>query len=76
MKEELIICDPKILSGKPILKGTRISVAFILQCFASGMTTEKILLGYPTLTREGITAALEYAAKNFEGEEIHFIGAK
>ncbi|OGL39133.1 MAG: hypothetical protein A2042_07990 [Candidatus Schekmanbacteria bacterium GWA2_38_11] len=68
MKEELIICDPKILSGKPILKETRISVAFILQCFASGITTEEILRGYPALTREGITAALEYAAKNFEGD--------
>ena len=73
MKEELIVSDPKILSGKPIVKGTRISVAFILQCFASGMTTEEILHGYPTLTHEGIIAALEYAARDFEGEEIHYI---
>ncbi|MBI5375081.1 MAG: DUF433 domain-containing protein [Candidatus Schekmanbacteria bacterium] len=75
MKKETIICDPKILSGKPVVKGTRISVAFILQCLASGMSIEDILHGYPTLTREGILSALDYAARNFEGEEIHSISA-
>ena len=76
MKKELIVCNPQILSGKPIVKGTRISVAFILQCFASGMSVEEILRGYPTLTREGVIAALQYAARNFEGEEIHSLEVK
>jgi uncharacterized protein (DUF433 family) len=72
MGEELIISDPEILNGKPIVKGTRVSVALILQCIASGMTKEDILRGYPTLTREGLEAALDFAARQFQGEEVRF----
>ncbi len=72
MGEALIVCDPEILNGKPIVKGTRISVALIIQCIASGMTKEDILRGYPTLTQEGLEAALDFAARQFEGEEIRF----
>jgi uncharacterized protein (DUF433 family) len=70
MIEKWITFDPEILSGKPIIKGTRISVAVILQCIASGMTVEGILRGYPTLTREGVLAALEFTAQQMAGEEI------
>lgn len=59
----LIICDPNILNGKPIVKGTRISVALILQNIASGMAKEDILRGYPTLTKEGLDAALDFAVR-------------
>jgi uncharacterized protein (DUF433 family) len=72
MGEELIISDSEILNGKPIVKGTRISVALILQCIASGMTKEDILRGYPTLTPEGLEAALDFAARQFQGEEVRF----
>jgi uncharacterized protein (DUF433 family) len=70
MNSDLIICDPEILSGKPVVKGTRISVALILQCLASGMTRAEILRGYPTLTEEGLNSALDYAARQFQGEEV------
>ena len=70
MVEKWIVCDSEILSGKPIIKGTRISVATILQCVASGMTIDDILRGYPTLTKEGVLAALEFAAQQMAGEEI------
>lgn len=77
MTEGLIISDPDILNGKPIVKGTRISVGLILQCLASGMSKEDILRGYPTLTREGLEAALDFAARQFEGEEVRvFTGRK
>lgn len=66
----LIVCDPNILNGKPVIKGTRISVALILQNIASGMSKEDILRGYPTITREGLDAALDFAARQFQGEEI------
>jgi len=66
----LIVCDPNILNGKPIIKGTRISVALVLQNIASGMSKEDILSGYPTITREGLDAALDFAARQFQGEEI------
>jgi uncharacterized protein (DUF433 family) len=70
MNENLIVCDPEILNGKPIIKGTRISVALILQCIASGMTKEDILRGYPTLTPERLEEAFDFAARQFQGEEI------
>lgn len=58
-KKLLIECNPKVLSGKPVIKGTRLSVAYVLQCIASGMTIDDILRGHPHLTQEGIMAALE-----------------
>jgi uncharacterized protein (DUF433 family) len=72
MRESLIVSDPDILGGKPVVRGTRISVALILQCLASGMTREEILRGYPTLTEEGLDSALDYAARQFQGEEVRF----
>mgnify|MGYP001594890830 CR=1 FL=1 len=65
-QNSLIVCDPNILNSKPVIKGTRISVALILQNIASGMSKEDILRGYPTITREG----LDFAARQFQGEEI------
>lgn len=73
MAEEWIVCDPEILSGKPIVRGTRISVAVILQCAASGMGIDDILRGYPSLTKEGVLAALEFAAKQMAGEEVRIM---
>ncbi len=69
-QNSLIVCDPNILNSKPVIKGTRISVALILQNIASGMSKEDILRGYPTITREGLDAALDFAARQFQGEEI------
>ena len=60
--EEFIVCDPAILSGKPVVRGTRIAVAQILQYLASGMTVEDMLREFPPLTREGVEAALDFAA--------------
>lgn len=51
----------------------RISVALILQCIASGMSKEDICRGYPTLTKEGLEAALDFAARQFQGEEVRFL---
>ena len=74
MKKNLIVYDPAILNGKPIVKGTRISVALILQCLSSGMSKEDILRGHPTLTQKGLEAALEFAAQQFQGEEVRVLG--
>lgn len=56
-----ITADPAILGGKPCIKGTRLSVEFILELLASGATREKILNTYPQLTAESIEEALHYA---------------
>jgi uncharacterized protein (DUF433 family) len=60
---ERISADPAILVGKPIIKGTRISVELILDWLASGWSFEQILEAYPHIAREDILAALAFAAE-------------
>lgn len=56
-----IIVDPEIMVGKPIIKGTRITVELILCLLARGMTIKEILKNYPRLEKEDILACLKYA---------------
>lgn len=70
MAFEYITSDPGILGGKPCIKGTRISVAFILELFAGGATHQDILQAYPHLPPEGVEEALRYAASAFKNEYI------
>jgi uncharacterized protein (DUF433 family) len=64
--KERIVSDKEILLGKPIIKGTRISIEFILERLADGWTEEKILESYPHLSREDIHAVFAYLkAKTF-----------
>lgn len=56
-----IIANAKILGGKPVIKGTRISVEFILELMASGVSEGEILEDYPHLTQEDVYACLRYA---------------
>jgi uncharacterized protein (DUF433 family) len=57
-----IIVDPEILAGKPLIRGTRIAVEFILELMAAGESESDILADYPGLTREDILACLSYAS--------------
>ncbi len=63
-----ITTNPEILGGKPIIKGTRISVEFIIELLASHVTENEILLDYPDLTKEDISACLTYAAHALKNE--------
>ncbi len=63
-----ITANPNILGGKPIIKGTRISVEFILQLLASHVTEDEIILDYPHLSKEDIQACLIYAADALKNE--------
>ena len=68
-----IITNQDISGGKPIIKGTRISVALILEILASGGSFEEILTAYDHLTREDILACLEYAhriVENVQGTSL------
>jgi uncharacterized protein (DUF433 family) len=58
-----ITIDPNVLAGKPVIRGTRISVEFILDLLANGWTIEEILENYPQLEGEDVIAALKYAAE-------------
>ena len=59
---ERIVVDPKILAGKPVIRGTRLAVEFILELLAAGQSESDILTNYPGLTREDILACLSYAS--------------
>ncbi|WP_456327748.1 DUF433 domain-containing protein [Archaeoglobus sp.] len=69
-EEERIVVDPKVMVGKPIIKGTRIPVDAIIRRLAEGMSIEEILKEYPNLTIEDIKSALRYAAKVVSGEDV------
>jgi len=65
-----IVSDPEILGGKPIIKGTRISVEMILEWVASGGGRDDILEAHPHLSAEDVDQALKYAAKSVKNEVI------
>lgn len=65
-----IISDPAILGGKPVVRGTRLSVEFLLELFASGATRGDILKKYPHLALADIEQALGYAAASVRNEII------
>lgn len=72
--KQRIVVDPKILTGKPIIKGTRISVEFILDRTAGGWSLDDILESYPHLTREDVLAAHSFAAELFKEDTFVAIG--
>lgn len=61
--------DPKKMGGKPVIKGTRIPVYFILELLANGWSFEDILENYPQLTKEDILAAIRYASMILKEEQ-------
>jgi uncharacterized protein (DUF433 family) len=66
----IIVIDPKICSGKPVIRGSRIMVKNILGMVAGGYAMDQILNTYPELTREMVQAALEYAAAVIDEEQV------
>lgn len=69
--KERITVNPKVLTGKPIIKGTRIAIEFILELLANGWTTEEILKNYPQLRKEDIVASLKYATEILTEEKVY-----
>jgi uncharacterized protein (DUF433 family) len=69
--KDCIGIDPNILVGKPVIKGTRIAVEFIVELLAEGWTHEQILKNYPHLTAEDIQAALRYASEMMKQEKVY-----
>ena len=68
--EDRIIVDPKICSGKPYIRGTRIMVKNILGMIAGGYSMERILEAYPELTQEDVAAALDYTSQVIDEEKV------
>jgi uncharacterized protein (DUF433 family) len=64
MNTNLIVSDPKIMLGKPVIRGTRLTVEMVLEKLAAGETVDQLLEAHPRLTQEGVQAALAYAAQS------------
>ena len=71
MTQQLIVSDPKIMMGQPLVAGTRITVDLILEKLATGETFEQLLQAHPRLTREGIQAALNFAREALRADVIY-----
>jgi uncharacterized protein (DUF433 family) len=69
--EDRIIADPKILVGKPVIKGTRISVELVLDLMAQGWTDEQIMASYPHITAEDLRACFAYASEVLHSERVY-----
>jgi uncharacterized protein (DUF433 family) len=72
--ENRIVIDPKILTGKPVIRGTRLAVECVLDLLAQGWTEAQILDQYPGLTRDDILACLRYAAESLKSERVYPVG--
>ncbi len=68
---DLIVSNPKVMVGKPVIRGTRITVELILEKFAAGLTEEQLLRAHPHITREGIRAALAFAAEALQASVVY-----
>lgn len=69
--ENVIVIDPDILVGKPIIRGTRLSVDFIINLLAQGWPEAEILRNYPGLTTADIQACLAYARDTLQAEKVY-----
>jgi uncharacterized protein (DUF433 family) len=67
---ERIIADPRILAGKPVVKGTRIAVGLVLEELAQNPDVTELLAAHPDLTRDDVQACLAYAKDVVTGEEV------
>ncbi len=72
--EQRISSDPRVMAGKPVIRGTRIPVELIVRMLAQGIPDEEILREYPRLQEEDIRAALAYAAEVLAEEEVFPVG--
>jgi len=71
MGKQLIVSNPNVMMGKPVVAGTRITVELILEKLAAGETVEQLLEAHPRLTREAIQAALMFAAEALRADVMY-----
>ncbi|HTU93780.1 MAG TPA: DUF433 domain-containing protein [Gemmataceae bacterium] len=69
--QDRIQVDSGVLTGKPVIRGTRLAVEFLIELLAEQWTHEQILKNYPQLTEEDIQAALHYAAEVLKQEHVY-----
>ena len=68
-----ITTDPQILAGKPVIRGTRLALDFVLGLFAAGWTEDQVLENYPSLTADGLRAVFAFVAEVLQDETLYLI---
>jgi uncharacterized protein (DUF433 family) len=68
--QDRIVVDSKVLTGKPVVRGTRISVELVVDLLAAGWSHQQILDSYPHLTEEDVRACLSYASELLREEQV------
>ena len=71
MRQQLIVSDPSIMMGKPVVAGTRITVELILDKLAAEESVDQLLDAHPRLTREAVYAALAFAAEALRADVVY-----
>ena len=71
MQELLIVSDPRVMMGKPVVAGTRITVELILEKLGAGETVDQLIEAHPRLTRQAIQAALQFAAEALRADVVY-----
>lgn len=71
MDTQLIQSNPRIMMGKPVIAGTRITVELVLEKLAAGETIEQLLEAHPRLTRQAVMAALAFAAQALRADVVY-----
>lgn len=69
--QERIVVDPAILVGKPVIRGTRLSVELIIDLLAQGWSEADVIASYPKLTAEDVHACLKYASAVMQSEKVY-----
>jgi uncharacterized protein (DUF433 family) len=72
--QDRIVIDAKILTGKPVVRGTRLAVEFVLELLAQGWSEKQVLEQYPGLSHEDILACLRYATESLKSERVYPVG--
>jgi uncharacterized protein (DUF433 family) len=74
--EPMIVSDPKIMMGKPLIAGTRVTVELILEKLGCGESIEELIESHPRLTRDAILAALRFAAETLRADTVYPVGTR
>jgi uncharacterized protein (DUF433 family) len=76
MSESMIVSDPKVMMGKPVIAGTRVTVELILEKLGTGESIEQVLESHPRLTRDAVLAALRFAGETLRADAVYPVGTR
>ena len=73
--QDRIVLNPDVLTGKPVIRGTRLAVEFIVDLLGQGWNETQLLENYPGITHEDILACLQYAGQQLKSERVYPVTA-